>query len=100
MKKYMLLYRGPATPPDASHAGWPAWFARAGDQLVSMGSPMLHGFALHRDGSQGGPTSSLNGYSIVQAADAEGVKALVKGHPFLAQDSGEFTIEVFEVPDA
>jgi hypothetical protein len=26
MCKFMLLYVGPATPPDASHEGWPDWF--------------------------------------------------------------------------
>jgi hypothetical protein len=50
MKKYMLLYKGPATPPNASHEKWPAWFDKLGDRLVSIGSPMNNGFALHRDG--------------------------------------------------
>jgi len=26
MKQFLLLYHGPATPPGASHKGWPGWF--------------------------------------------------------------------------
>jgi len=43
MHNFILLYRGPTTPPDASHQGWPEWFARTGDRLVDVGSPMLGG---------------------------------------------------------
>jgi hypothetical protein len=98
MKKFMLLYKGPATPPDASHAAWPAWFEKAGDRLVSIGSPMANGFVVRRAGFQDGSATSLNGYSIVQASDADAVRDLVKDHPYLAQGSDEFTVEIFELP--
>jgi hypothetical protein len=37
MKRFLLLYKGPPTPPDASHEGWPVrdhplW--RSGDEYV------------------------------------------------------------------
>ena len=95
MKKFILLYKGPPTPPDASHEGWPAWFDKIGDQLVSIGSPMESGFVLHSDGSKGDSATNLNGYSIVQARNINAVKSLVKDHPYLAQGSDEFTIEIF-----
>jgi len=98
MKTYMLLYKGPATPPDTSHEGWPAWFERVGNQLVNIGSPMANGFVLHRDGPQDGAATTLNGYSIVQASDGNAVRDLVKDHPYLAQGSDEFTVEIFELP--
>jgi hypothetical protein len=98
MKRYMLLYKGPATPPNASHEKWPAWFDKAGDQLVSIGSPMDNGFVLHRDGSQDDSATSLNGYSVVQAANPDAVRDLVKDHPYLAQGSDAFTLEIFELP--
>jgi len=43
MKKFLLLYKGPATPPDASHDGWPQWFNKLEDKLVDRGLPMAHG---------------------------------------------------------
>jgi hypothetical protein len=98
MKKYMLLYKGPATPQNASHENWPAWFNKIGDQLVSIGSPMENGFVLHRDGSKGDSATNLNGYSIIQARNINAVKRLVKDHPYLAQGSDEFTVEIFELP--
>jgi hypothetical protein len=27
MRRFLLLYRGPPAPPDATHEGWPEWFA-------------------------------------------------------------------------
>jgi len=98
MKKYILLYKGPTTPLNASHEKWPAWFNKIGDQLVSIGSPMDNGFVLHRDGSKGDTATNLNGYSIIQARNINAVKSLVKDHPYLAQGSDEFTVEIFELP--
>ena len=97
MKKYMLLYKGPATPPNASHENWPAWFNKLGDQLVSVGSPMDHSFALHRDSTKHNATTNLNGYSIIQAENENVVRKLVKDHPYLAQGSDGYTIEIFEL---
>jgi hypothetical protein len=97
MKKFMLLYHGPATRPGASHEGWPEWFQRAGDKLVDMGSPMANGFVVHSDGAPSGGAASLNGYSIVQVGDRGEALDLAKDHPFLALGA-EYTIEIFEVP--
>ena len=98
MKKYMLLYKGPATPPNASHEKWPAWFNKIGDQLVSIGSPMENGFVLRSDGTKNNGATNLNGYSIIQAPNIKAVKSLLKDHPYLAQDSDEFTLEIFDLP--
>ena len=93
----ILLYKGPATPADASHEGWSEWFQSLGDKLVDMGSPMANGFVVHADGTTSQRASSLNGYSVIRAEDDEEALELVKKHPFLAGGS-EYTIEVFEVP--
>jgi len=97
MKRFLLLYKGPPTSPHASHEGWPEWFDEIGGALVDLGSPMVNGFALHGDGSTSDQTTSLNGFSIVQAEDRGRVRDLIADHPFLLH-GGEYTIEVFEVP--
>jgi len=84
MKSFMLLYRGPATPPDASHEGWPEWFQRLGDRLVDIGSPLIG------DGD-------LNGFSIVRAQNRDEVAELLRDHPFLA-GGPQHAIDVYEVP--
>jgi hypothetical protein len=97
MKRFLLLYNGPPTPPQSSHEGWPEWFERIGDALVDRGSPMVNGVALHGDGSTSRRTSSLNGYSVIQAADSEDALELIADHPFV-QLGSEYTIEAFELP--
>jgi hypothetical protein len=97
MGSMILLYKGPATSPDASHEGWPEWFQGIGDKLVDMGSPMANGFVIHSDGTTSGTASSLNGYSVIRAEDKRAALELVKDHPFLALGP-EYSIEVFDVP--
>jgi hypothetical protein len=97
MKSLILLYKGPATPADATHEGWPEWFQSLGDKLVDMGSPMANGFVIRSDGTTAERASSLNGYSVIRVDDEHEALDLVKNHPFLAGGS-EYTIEVFDVP--
>ena len=97
MKKYMLLYNGPATPSGASHKKWPAWFNKVGENLVDIGSPINNGFVLHSDGSKDNSATNFNGYSIIQAKNINAVKSLVKVHPFLSIGNGEYSVEIFEL---
>ena len=96
MPRFMLLYVGPATAPDASHEGWPEWFAKLGDRLVDRGSPMADGHILNRDGTASGSASRLNGYSIVQAEDMNDLLGLVKDHPYQALGA-EYSIQAYSV---
>ena len=97
MTTFLLLYHGPATPPDASHAGWPEWFQGLGDQLVDMGSPMTSRFAVRSDGTTSDDAASLNGYSLIRVAGREEAIAALRSHPFL-RGGDDYTIQVFEVP--
>ena len=98
MKQFLLLYKGPPTPPDASHEKWPEWFSKIGNHLVDRGSPMENGHVLRKDGSTGDSATNLNGYSIIQAKNVDEVLRLIKDHPFLTLGTNKFTIEVFELP--
>jgi hypothetical protein len=95
--RFLLLYKGPPAPPDASHEGWPEWFEKIGEALVDLGSPMKNGFVLHGDGSTSDDASRLNGYSIIQAECRSEALDLVRDHPLTALGGGH-VIEVFEVP--
>jgi hypothetical protein len=97
MPRFMVLYVGPPTPPDASHEGWPAWFDKLGDRLVDRGSPLARGLALHGDGTTSGSATQLNGYSVIQAEDMDEALGLVSDHPYLAQGR-EYSIEVYLLP--
>jgi hypothetical protein len=104
MAKFMFLYNGPATPPEAmteearnaEMGKWMAWMESLGPAMVEMGNPMANGAAVVDDGSAG-TASLLSGYSIVEAPDMDGAKKFAKDHPFLADKSGKFKIEIFEL---
>ena len=102
MAKFILLYRGPATPMDQISQeasvqisqGWSNWIDKVGSAMVDVGEPFGSGTALRGNGSTGA-ASDLNGYTIVEAADIDAAKALCDGHPFLSDGSDKFAIEVF-----
>ena len=59
-----------------------AWAAKCGDGLVDLGTPLGGGQKLSKSGSSPSDKSVI-GYSILQAEDIEGAKALLAGHPHL-----------------
>ncbi|HEV7167607.1 MAG TPA: YciI family protein [Micrococcaceae bacterium] len=106
MSKFIYLYRGPATPMDqftpeqseAQMAAWQGWMGKVGSALLDGGSPFAGGTAVVDDGSTAA-ASDLSGYTIVEAQNLEGAKALTQGHPFLSDGNGKFSLEIFELVD-
>ncbi len=104
MSKFILLYKGPATPPEMMDEekrnkvmeAWRTWMEKAGPALVDVGSPMANGKAVVDDGSSGEATE-LSGYSIVEAGSIDEALKLVEDHPFLSDKTGQFSVEVFEL---
>lgn len=104
MSKFILLYRGPATPMEnmseeegkAQMEAWGAWMGRVGSALTDMGNPFGARTAVADDGTSPEP-GDLNGYSVVEAADIEAARALCDNHPFLSEGKGRFSVEVFEL---
>jgi hypothetical protein len=104
MSKYLFLYRGPATPmedftPEQSQEqmrAWGEWMSRTGAALVDGGAPFGARTAVSDDGAPATP-SDQNGYTIVQADSLAAAKDLTKGHPFLSEGKGRFTIDIFEL---
>jgi hypothetical protein len=97
MKRFLMLYSGPPTPPNPSHEGWPEWFSKIGEALVDRGSPMTNGVVLHADGSTGDETVGLRGYGVIQAEDRDAALELLRDHPLFAVGP-EYAIELFELP--
>ncbi len=104
MSKYLLLYRGPATPmedftPEQSAEqmkAWGEWMGRVGPSLGDGGAPFGARTAVADDGTAPSP-SDQNGYTIVEAGSLDGARALTEGHPFLSEGKGRFSIEIFEL---
>ena len=105
MKKYVVIYHAPASameqmagvsPEERQKAmePWMEWIAKRGDALVDLGAPLGGGQKLRKTGSS--PSDkSVAGYSILQAEDIDGAKALLQGHPHLEWAAG-CEIEVHE----
>ena len=104
MSKFIYLYRGPATPmgdlpPEQSQEqmqAWGNWIGLLGPALVDVGNPFGARLAIADDGGSPAP-GDLNGYSIVEADDLAGARALADKHPFLSEGKGRFSVEVFEL---
>lgn len=104
MAKYMMVYKGEATDMSemteeevaAVMAAWGAWIQNVGPALVDVGTPFGPGTSVVDDGSMG-TAVSLNGYSIVEAEDMNGARALADGHPFLSESTGDFAIDLYEL---
>src|SRR5215207_5480559 len=104
MSRYLYLYRGPATPMEEfteeqtaeQMRAWCEWMGRVGSALADGGAPFGARAAVADDGTSPAP-GDLNGYTIVEAASLDEARALVAGHPFLAEGKGRFAIEIFEL---
>jgi hypothetical protein len=104
MKKFMVLYRGPATPMESmtsaenqnQMSAWQTWMEGVQSHLVDVGLPMAGGRAIVDDGSTG-IADELNGYSIISAESIDEAVKLVENHPFLSEKKGRFSIEVFDL---
>jgi hypothetical protein len=104
MSKFLYLYRGPATPMEEftpqqaedQMRAWGDWMSGVGSALVDGGAPFGTRAAVADDGSSPAP-SDQNGYTIVEADNLDAARDLVKGHPFLSEGKGRFSIEVFEL---
>jgi len=104
MAKFLLLYKGPATPMDQMTeeqtakimAGWQTWLEKAGQVVVDIGTPLSGGKSVVDNGSEGS-LDQLTGYTIVQADNLEAVVSLVDGHPFLSDKTGNFSVDIYEM---
>lgn len=106
MARFILLYRGDATPPDQMSeeqtsevmAQWGAWMEKNGPGIVDAGAPFGARTSVGGDGAAQ-PPANLNGYTVVEAADLDAAKAFCEGHPFLHGTGADFAVDVFELVD-
>jgi hypothetical protein len=104
MAKFILLYKGPATPqaditPEVGEQltqAWDAWMGKVGEALVDGGAPFAVSTAVAGDGSTTS-ASDLNGYTILEAPDIDAAKALCGGNPFLDDGTSNFVVEIYEL---
>lgn len=106
MKKFLVLYHAPASAMEGMANAteeekmegmkpWMAWAEKCGSQLIDLGSPLMGGLRLTPDGGSSASSKEVTGYSMLQAENLDGAKALLEGHPHLAWTEG-CDIEIHE----
>ncbi len=73
---------------------WVAWQKKHGKAIVDMGAPLGKATCFDKKGS-GKSKTEVTGYSIIEAKDVDGVKAIVANHPHLMMPKA--SIEVLEI---
>jgi hypothetical protein len=104
MSQYILVYKGEATdmsemtPEEGMEvmAKWGVWMEKVGAALTDIGSPFGPATSVVDDGSAGA-AAPLTGYSIVEAEDMAGARALSRDHPYLSEGKGDFAIDIYEL---
>ncbi len=105
MKKFLVLYRAPAssfeqmkkTTPEQQKAGmdaWMSWSKKASSSLVDMGAPLGKSVRVTKTGSSPS-TNDLGGYSVMQAESKESLADSLKNHPHFMMPEG--SIEIVEL---
>jgi len=90
MAKFVLTYSGgtaPQTPEEGEvvMAAWMSWFGELGANILDGGNPFGDAKTVNAGGSvSDGGSSSLGGYSIVEAADLDAATVLAQGCPVLS----------------
>jgi hypothetical protein len=96
MPRFLVTYVGGGMPHDPelmaqARAAFGEWLARSGDAVTDPGAP-VHTVARLATGEPAAEVA-VNGFSIIEAADADAAKELLSSHPFIARGG---TLQVSE----
>lgn len=74
---------------------WGMWMKEMGELLLDMGSPLINGSSINKDGVTKRPLSSLSGYMKIQAEDLEHALLLLNKSPLFDNGHAQ-NYEIFE----
>ena len=89
MPQYVIVYLGgdqPATPEEGKQhfSKYMDWLSSLGDSAVSPANPFKNTSTVHPDGSvTTGGTTTMSGYTIIEAESMESALSIAKACPFL-----------------
>ena len=110
MNKYMILYMAPMTSEDQMQTAgreegqkimqlWIDWYTRQGAAIVDPGVPLASGMNYTTTTSARAQAPHVSGYSIVQAANVDGVHKMISDHPHLMMpDASIQVLEMLPMP--
>ena len=89
MARYIITYLGgdqPSSPEEGKQhfEKYKAWLASLGDSAISPANPLKNTNTVNPDGSvTAGSTTTMSGYTIVEADSIDDALAMAKACPFL-----------------
>ena len=89
MPQFMIAYLGtpkPSSPEENQQhmSKYRAWLSSLGDAAVSPANPLKNTSTVNSDGSvTGGGTSSMSGFTIIEADSEEAALSIAKACPYL-----------------
>ena len=104
MAQYMITYLGgnPPSSPDEGKkhmAKYMDWLSSLGDSAVSPANPLKNTHTVHSDGSiTEENTTTMSGYTIVEADSIDTALAIAKDCPFLDVGGSLEVSELIKMP--
>ena len=89
MSQYVIVYVGgnpPSSPEEGKRhfAKYMDWLSSLGDSAVSPANPLKNTHTVHSDGAvTSGGTTSMSGFTIIEADSMEAALSTAKSCPFL-----------------
>lgn len=105
MPRYVIVYLGgdqPSSPEEGKRhfSKYMDWLSSLGDSAVSPANPLKNTTTVHSDGTVAtGGTTTMSGYTIVEADSMEAALSIAKACPFLDIGGSLEVSEVADMPD-
>ncbi len=106
MQQYVLTYLGgnqPSTPEEGQQhfARYMDWLTSLGDSAVSPANPLANTHTVGPDGAiSTGGTTSMSGFTIIEAASMDAALEAAKSCPFLEIGGSLEVSELMQMPGA
>ena len=104
MAQYIISYLGgeqPSTPEEGKQhfSKYKEWLSSLGDSVVSPANPFKNTSTVNSDGSvTSGSTTSMSGYTIIEADSMESTLEIAKACPFLEIGGSLEVSELMQMP--
>ncbi len=104
MAQYIIVYLGgdkPSSPEEGKQhfAKYKEWLASLGDSVVSPMNPFKNTSTLDSDGTVStGSTTTMSGYTIIEAESIEAALEMTKACPFLDIGGSLEVSELVQMP--
>lgn len=104
MAQYMIVYLGgdqPSSPEEGKQhfAKYKEWLSSLGDSAVSPANPLKDTNTVNSDGTvTTGSTTSMSGYTIIEAESTEAALEIAKACPFLDIGGSLEVSELIQMP--